>query len=87
MAEVILVMQWLRPHLERERRVLEGLQQRAEEIRALAQPHYGCTVELLGDCRVCELNQLYRDMAARDMREIQDRVQGAVALTASCRGM
>ncbi len=87
MAEVILVMQWLRPHLERERRVLEGLQQRAEEIRALAQPHYGCTVELLGDCMACETYQEYLNMVSEDIQEVQERVRGAIAFTASCKDM
>ncbi len=86
MAEAV-VMQWLRPRLQREKRELEGLQQRAEEFRALTQPHYECTLQLYGVCMACEAYQEYLNMVSDDIQEVKERVRGAVAFTASCKDM
>ncbi len=84
MAEVI-VMQWLRPHLERERWELESLQLRAREIRELAQPLYCCTLQLYGINPACETYREYLAMLSEDMCEIRDHARGCTALRACCR--
>ena len=86
MAEAI-VMQWLRPLLDRERRELERLQRLEAEVRALTQPHYECTLQLFGVCMACETYQEYLNIMSEDIQEVQERVRGAVAFTASCKDM
>ncbi len=82
MAEFV-VMRWLRPHLDMERQELEGLQLRWAEINEIREWHT-C---LSTDCSDCDTYREYLEMVAEDIREIQDRVRGVVALAACCKDM
>ncbi len=83
MAELV-VMKWLRPRLAAERQELERLRRRWEEIDEMSRWH---PYNPEGDCTEDETYRDYLDMVAEDIREIQDRVRGVVALTACCRDM
>ena len=89
MAELV-VTRWLRPRLAAERQELECLRRRWEEIEEMSRWH----IEIHGFhtchspvCPDCATYGEYLAMVAEDIRETQDRVHGAVALTACCNGM
>ena len=80
----LIVMQWLRPHLQQERLEVAAIRARVEEIRAFREGHLGCTLELFGVCNGCEAFWEYLDFLAEYECEIQEHVRGCAALMA-CR--
>jgi hypothetical protein len=89
MAELV-VTTWLRPHLAAERQELERLSRRWEEIEEMSRWHseihmwHPC---VSSGCPDCATYGEYLEMVAADIREIQDRVHSAVALTVCCSDM
>jgi len=84
MAELV-VTRWLRPRLAAERQELERLRRRWEEIEEMSRWHSDTCHSPV--CPDCTTYGEYLEMVAEDIREIQDRVHGAVALTACCNDM
>jgi len=89
MAELVVSM-WLRPLLAAERRQLERLERRWEEIEEMSRWHSelrGWDTCLCPACADCATYREYLEMVAEDVREIRDRAHGPVALTACCKDM